>query len=90
MICKRWWRSWGIPLGWGKRPCDDLEADQERLGAELERATADQVEAMRTLTAFRRQYHDGTGAVAVEAQKLRREVARLKTAITKVERKGGK
>ncbi len=53
----------------------------QMLQDELLKATDDQVGAMRTLTAFRRQYHDGTGALVIAVQKLTREVARLKTAV---------
>ena len=53
----------------------------EDLQAELIKATENQVEAMRTLSAFRRQYHDGTGALVNEVRKLTREIQRLKTAV---------
>ncbi len=52
--------------------------DYEQIAAELEKATSDQVEAMRMLSAFRRQYHDGTGALVNEVHKLTRAVERLK------------
>lgn len=57
------------------------DATIEALAQELQASTTDQVEAMRTLSAFRRQYHDGTGALTLEVSKLRKEVARLKTSI---------
>ncbi len=52
--------------------------DYQTIAAELEKATFDQVEAMRTLSAFRRQYHDGTGALVNEVHKFTRSVERLK------------
>lgn len=58
-----------------------IRGEIEALQDELLTATDDQVGAMRTLTAFRRQYHDGTGALVIAVQKLTREVQRLKTAI---------
>ena len=73
------------------------------LEAEIMKATQAEVDAMRTLSSFRREYHDGTGALVKEAHKLAREVARLKTAIKEqgipksavkqtgpIERSGGK
>ena len=78
---------YGFAFYWkAKRSRDDYKA----IAAELETATVDQVEAMRTLSAFRRQYHDGTGALVNEVQKLRREISRLKkTEQVKRSRKGG-
>lgn len=73
-----WWTA--------KRSRDDYE----RISAELENATFDQVQAMRTLSAFRRQYHDGTGALVNEAHKLTRAVERLKKRLDeKGSKKGG-
>lgn len=61
-----WWKA------------DQARNDYEKIAAELEKATFDQVQAMRTLSAFRRQYHDGTGALVNEVHKLTRAVERLK------------
>ncbi len=61
--------------------CSDAVKDVERLEHELTLATHDQIEAMRTLSSFRRQYHDGTGELVKEVHKLHRSVERLKTAI---------
>ena len=58
-----------------------IRGEIEALQAEVLAATDDQIGAMRTLTAFRRQYHDGTGALVIAVQKLTREVQRLKTAV---------
>lgn len=70
---------------WNKYRHQALQAreDRDAIAAELEKATFDQVEAMRTLSAFRRQYHDGTGMLTNEVQKLRREISRLKRPIAK-------
>lgn len=65
---------------YGYRP-KSVRQEMEALEAEIMKATQEQIDAMRTLTSFRREYHDGTGALVKEAHKLAREVARLKTAI---------
>lgn len=69
---------YGFAFYWKARRA---QKDYDVIAAELEKATFDQVESMRTLSAFRRQYHDGTGALVNEVQKLRREVSRLKRAV---------
>ncbi len=66
---------YGFAFYWKARRA---QKDYDAIASELEKATFDQVEAMRTLSAFRRQYHDGTGALVNEVQKLRREISRLK------------
>jgi len=61
--------------------CSEAVKDVERLEHELDIATHEEIQAMRTLNAFRRQYHDGTSAWMQESTKLRKSVERLKTAI---------
>ncbi len=65
---------------WYKYRSQARQAHQDRdiIAAELEKATFDQIEAMRTLSSFRRQYHDGTGALVNEVHKLTRAIERLK------------
>jgi hypothetical protein len=65
-----------------------IRGEIEALQTELLSATDDQVGAMRTLTAFRRQYHDGTGALVKAVERLTREVKRLKTAVKETGIKG--
>lgn len=80
------WRIWAIlagmmVVGWllgywvGRRYAKE---DVEAVTDELEKSTNDQLEAMRTLSSFRRQYHDGTGALVNEVHKLTRAIERLK------------
>jgi len=61
--------------------CSEAVKDVDRLEHELQVATHEEIQAMRTLSSFRRQYHDGTGALVKEVHKLHRSVERLKTAI---------
>ncbi len=65
---------------YGYRP-KSIRQEKEMLQAAITEATQHEIDAMRTLTSFRREYHDGTGALVKEAHKLAREVARLKTVI---------
>lgn len=68
-------------VGLGKIRIPSARADMEALQDAVTKGTQAEVQAMRTLTSFRREYHDGTGALVKEAHKLAREVARLKTVI---------
>lgn len=81
MICIRLWRNHCVSIGAKCRSCNDAQETAVALEQELTRATQDQIDAMRTLSSFRRQYHDGTGALVQEVHKLARSVERLKTAI---------
>lgn len=79
----------GLMLCFRYRP-KSIRQEMEALEAEIMKATQEQIDAMRTLTSFRREYHDGTGALVREAHKLGREVARLKTAVKERGIKSGK
>ena len=81
MICIRLWRNHCISIGAKCRSCNDAERRVAMLEQELTSSTQDQIEGMRTLSAFRRQYHDGTGELVKEVNKLRRSVERLKMAV---------
>ena len=81
MICIRLWGKHCISIGAKCRSCNEAEQAIARLEQELMSSTQDQIEAMRTLSAFRRQYHDGTGALVNEVRKLSRSVERIKTAV---------
>ncbi len=72
----------GIMLCFRYRP-KSVRQEMALLETEIMKGTQAEVDAMRTLSSFRREYHDGTGALVKEAHKLAREVNRLKTALNK-------
>ncbi len=66
-----------------RRECDDAEARALNLSREITKATESQLEAMQTLTMFRRQYHVAGSPLIVEFKKLRQEISRIKKRLDK-------
>ena len=56
----------------------ELNKRVSNLSREITKATEAQIDAMQTLTIFRKQYHDAGSPLIVEFKKLRQEIARVK------------